>query len=184
MLNKRIAPLVIQNVEGPVPGGLARLNYIYCISDDDFEVAFDNLIVALNTNIDWIREHTRLDELSRHWSESGEAGNRLSRGIDIEAAEQWAASPPKTALHPMELIIRFIQASRADHEMRRRQVRRSKAVLRVLLFALSVGLIGWIYQVQIRAFAFKLLYARPKVLTSEQERALRPLASFSPIYSP
>jgi hypothetical protein len=35
-LNKRIAPVVIYEVDGRVPGGLAKLNYIFFTARDDF----------------------------------------------------------------------------------------------------------------------------------------------------
>ena len=61
-LNKRIAPVVVRDVASAVPGGLAKLNYIFFTEAHDFDRALDKLMLALNTNIAWVREHTRLGE--------------------------------------------------------------------------------------------------------------------------
>lgn len=60
-LNKRIAPIVIEEVAPElIPPRLARPNFIFCTERDPFEDAIDTLESALRTDIDWIREHTRL----------------------------------------------------------------------------------------------------------------------------
>ncbi|MEQ9121937.1 MAG: toll/interleukin-1 receptor domain-containing protein, partial [Alphaproteobacteria bacterium] len=65
-LNKRIAPIVIDEVAAEaIPPKLARLNFIFCTARDPFENAVATLASALNTDIDWVREHTRLGGLAR-----------------------------------------------------------------------------------------------------------------------
>ncbi|MGB0508008.1 MAG: TIR domain-containing protein [Pikeienuella sp.] len=97
-LNKRIAPIVIDDVEGDaIPPLLARLNFIFCTPRDPFENAVATLISALNTDIDWIREHTRINGLSRRWSDAGRPSRLLPRGQDIADMERWRDTRPDDA---------------------------------------------------------------------------------------
>ena len=97
-LNKRIAPIVIEDVEGDaIPPLLARLNFIFCTPRDPFENAVDTLASALSTDIDWIREHTRLAGLARRWENAGRPARLLLRGQDIADAEGWRDERPKEA---------------------------------------------------------------------------------------
>src|SRR4029453_644047 len=59
--NKRIVPIVRRDVNaGTVPEAVAKLNWIFFRESDDFEKATDELISALDTDLDWVRTHTRL----------------------------------------------------------------------------------------------------------------------------
>src|SRR5271170_5843418 len=57
-LNKRFAPIVCRRVEDDViPEALRRLNFIFFDDPARFEESADRLGEALQTNIDWIRQH-------------------------------------------------------------------------------------------------------------------------------
>ena len=43
-----------------MPEALAKLNWIFCRHTDDFEEATATLITALDTDLSWLRAHTRL----------------------------------------------------------------------------------------------------------------------------
>jgi hypothetical protein len=93
-LNKRIAPMVIDEVDtSTIPPLFARLNFIFCTERDRFQDAVDSLVSALNTDIEWIREHTRLTNLAQRWRAVDEPVRFLLRGQDINDAELWRASP-------------------------------------------------------------------------------------------
>ena len=67
-LNKRIAPIVIDEVDAAlIPAKLARLNFIFCTERDRFEDGTDSLVSALHTDVGWVREHTRLQGLASRW---------------------------------------------------------------------------------------------------------------------
>ncbi|WP_417516858.1 toll/interleukin-1 receptor domain-containing protein [Minwuia sp.] len=120
-LNKRIAPIVIEEVEGKdIPPLLARLNFIFCTERDRFEDAVDSLVSALNVDIDWIREHTRLAALARRWDEAGRPARLLLRGQDIADAEQWRDTHPKDAPEVTPLQASFISESRRAAARRQR----------------------------------------------------------------
>src|SRR5262249_25525224 len=56
-LHKKLLPVLHRQVIGQVPERLARLNYIFLRAEDDFENGVDTLASAIETDIDWIRQH-------------------------------------------------------------------------------------------------------------------------------
>lgn len=141
-LNKRIAPIVIDEVEtGEIPPDLSRLNFIFCTERDRFQDAIDNLISALNTDIDWVREHTRLAELARRWDAADRPARLLLRGQDIADAEAWRDSRPADAplVTPAQAV--FISASRAAAVRRQRVT----VVSSVIGLVAALGLAGFAY---------------------------------------
>jgi len=120
-LNKRIAPIVIEEVEGQqIPPLLARLNFIFCTPRDPFQNAVDTLVSALNTDVDWIREHTRLAGLARRWRNAGAPKRLLLRGQDIADAERWRDSHPKDAPDITDAHLALIGESRRAAQTRQR----------------------------------------------------------------
>jgi WD40 repeat protein len=66
---------------------------------------------ALNTDLSWVREHTRLLGRAQEWAAAGRVGNRMLAGSDIVAAKEWMARQPRGAPPPTELQKDFIAAS-------------------------------------------------------------------------
>ena len=94
-----------------------------------FGTGLANLVAALNTDFDWLREHTRYLQRAIEWDKGGRPANRLLSGNDILEAKAWAARRPKECarahgpaprLHPRErrggggAIERAAQAARSD----------------------------------------------------------------------
>ena len=94
-LNKRFAPIVCQRVaDGAIPEALRRLNFIFFDDAERFEASADRLAEALQTDIDWVRQHTEFGEAARRWSAIGRPGGLLLRSPLLEEAERWIASRP------------------------------------------------------------------------------------------
>lgn len=120
-LNKRIAPIVIEEVDtAQIPPLLARLNFIFCTPRDRFEDAASTLVSALNYDIVWIREHTRLAGLAKRWESADRPARLLLRGQDIADAESWRDAHPREAPQVTEAQARFISESRAGASRRQR----------------------------------------------------------------
>lgn len=120
-LNKRIAPIVIEDVDGgDIPPLLARLNFIFCTERDPFENAIETLSSALGTDIDWVREHTRLSGLARRWQDAGRPKRLLLRGQDIADAETWRDSRPKDSPDITQGHTALIRESRRAAQARQR----------------------------------------------------------------
>jgi hypothetical protein len=141
-LNKRIAPIVITEVDTTqIPPLLARLNFIFCTERDPFEDAVDSLVSALGTDIEWVREHTRLGSLAQRWDAADGATRLLLRGQDITDAETWRDG------HSPEAPSITAQQAAFISESRKSAVRRQRRIVAGSLSAVvvAVGLAGLAY---------------------------------------
>jgi TIR domain len=123
-LNKRIIPVLCRPLDGAVPStALAQRNYIFFYAEpkspgSGFGQGLRRLVAALNTDLDWLREHTRLLKRATEWEMGGRSANRLLTGEDIAAARAWAARRPKGAPEPTELHLAFLRASEDEDSAR------------------------------------------------------------------
>src|SRR6204780_3173615 len=118
---KRIIPIVVRRIAATdAPPVLGRLNWVFLAEGDDKDAALATLNTALHTDLPWVREHTRLGELARHWDEEGRSKGATLRGIDLEAAEHWLDHRPADANAPTDLHRDFIRASRRAATARQR----------------------------------------------------------------
>jgi len=127
-LSKRILPVLWKPVgETPVPPRLAALNYVRFDGGRPFVAALRALGRALESDVEWLREHTRLLARAMEWDRGGRSEIRLLSGRDIDDAKQWVARRPKDAPEPTPLHLDFIQqseraqAARQNEEARRLQ---------------------------------------------------------------
>jgi TIR domain/Sel1 repeat len=123
-LGKRILPVNCRPLGGASPPPRLRdLNYIFFYedpkeSDSGFGTGLASLVAALNTDFDWLREHTRYLQRATEWDRGGRPANRLLSGNDIAEAKAWAARRPKSAPEPTALHLDFIRASEEEAEAR------------------------------------------------------------------
>lgn len=111
-LSKRILPVLVRPL-GPVPAPekLAALNYVRFDEERSFMAGLNGLVRALNTDVDWLREHTRILARALEWQAADRKANRMLSGSDIGAAKAWLARRPKDAPEVTDLHLAFIQAS-------------------------------------------------------------------------
>ncbi len=120
-LGKRLIPVVARRIaDADAPPALGRLNWVFLTESDDQDAALAALDTALHTDLAWVREHTRLGELARHWDEQGRRKGATLRGADLEAAERWLDRRPADANAPTDLHQDFIRASRRAATARQR----------------------------------------------------------------
>src|SRR6516165_7477118 len=129
-LNKRILPANWRPLESVSPPPRLRdLNYIFFYKEpkvpgSGFGTGLANLVAALNTDFDWLREHTRYLQRATEWDRGGRPANRLLSGDDIAEAKAWAVHRPKNAPEPTALHLDFIRASEEEAEARSNAQRR------------------------------------------------------------
>lgn len=122
-LSKRILPIVARPLEGvEPPTQLKESNYVFfCLEPkapgSGFGVGLAKLVAALNTDFDWLREHTRYAQRAAEWND-GRPANRLLSGDDIRIAKEWLARRPKNAPEATSLQLDFIRASEAEADAR------------------------------------------------------------------
>ena len=134
-LNKRILPVNWRPLEGvSPPPRLRELNYIFFYEEpklpgSGFGTGLASLIAALNTDFDWLREHTRYLQRAIEWDTGGRPANRLLSGDDIAEAKTWVARRPKGAPEPTALHLDFIRASEEEAEARLSEQRKQREVV-------------------------------------------------------
>ncbi len=138
-LGKRILPVAGKSLGGAsLPPRLRPLQRIFFYPEPDqdrsgFGVGLERLVNALNTDFDWLREHTRYLQRASEWDKRGRPANRLLFGEDIAEANAWADGRPTNAPEPTPLQLDFIRASEQEAEARLsaegRQLERTDAIL-------------------------------------------------------
>jgi formylglycine-generating enzyme required for sulfatase activity len=186
-LNKRFAPIACRRVEdSAIPDALRRLNFIFFDDAERFEESADKLADALETDINWIRQHTEYGEAERRWSSAGRPSGLLLQAPTLELAEYWLTSRPRNAPEPTEEVRAYVIESRKRARATQRIWRGVLASTFTLLVGIILGLVGWINQSYIAAQwrwysiqrPFLAANVWPHVLTAEAERALSPGHSF------
>jgi TPR repeat protein len=123
-LGKRILPVNCRPLKGARPPPRLRdLQYIFFHADpkapgSGFGTGLAKLVAALNTDFDWLREHTRYLQRATEWDRGGRPANRLLSGDDIADAKAWLARRSKNAPEPTALHLDFIRASEEEAEAR------------------------------------------------------------------
>src|SRR5262249_32602271 len=84
-LNKRLAPIVLERVpDDRIPAAAAKINYVYFDQPAEFEAQANALARALQTNLQWVKNHTRLGELAYRWDERKRSRALTLRGQELE----------------------------------------------------------------------------------------------------
>src|SRR6266513_1632057 len=135
--NKRLVPIVYRDVVADrVPKPLGELNWIFCRESDDFEEATDTLIRALDTDLKWVRAHTRLLTRAIEWDANGRNNSFVLRGEDLRSAERWLAEAgAQKERQPTALQTEYIIASR------KAAARRQRITLGAVTFGFVVAIV-------------------------------------------
>src|SRR5215204_4303109 len=111
--NKRMVPLWHRDVaDEKVPPDLAAHQYVYLREKDDFEDSFERLLEALDTDLEWVRFHTRLLSGAKEGDKGGRDPSFLLRGKTLEEAEGWQAEEAEKEPKLTSLQKEYILASR------------------------------------------------------------------------
>ena len=128
---KRIIPVPCRSLEDATPPQeLSGRNYVFFYPEprtpgSGFGTGLAKLVTALNTDQEWLREHTRLLQRATEWASGGRPSNRLLSGDDIASAKAWAARSPADAPKPTTLHLDFIRESESC-ERERQNVERQR----------------------------------------------------------
>lgn len=138
--HKRLIPVVHREVSAAdVPESLGSFNWIFFRSEDDFESAFETLLRALDTDLEWRKEHTRLLVRALQWDGRGRNDAFLLRGSDLKAGEAWlAAAGAQKEMRPAQLHGEYIAASRRGATKRLRMLLGSVAFAAIVAVVLAV----------------------------------------------
>ena len=172
--NKKFIPILHREPtkENTLPEGISRTNWVYMRQNDDYDAAFPLLLEAINTDLEWVREHTRLLERAIEWGQQGEDKSFLLRGSDLDTAETWQSDATEgKEPQPTHLQAVYIQNSREDAKRRRRNLLISVSIALLVSIVLGItAVIQWLnFQTQSQMNLVRQLAAQA---TSKQEERL------------
>ncbi len=135
-LAKRLVPVVVDPVDtGDLPEAVSKLNFIF-FSSESFDEAFTKLQTALNSDLVWQRQHTKIAELADEWENKKRSKSRLLFGQTLSEAEAWVAHQPQNTTPPSSSQLQFIAASRKGANSRQRMALGGSLVALVLALSL------------------------------------------------
>lgn len=118
--NKRLVPLLHQEVKGEIPPEIAAVNWIFVRDSDNFEQAFTSLLASLDTDLERVRRHTRLINRAVEWDKHQRDTSFLLRGNDLIHAQQWLSRSIEKPPEPTQLQTQYIiQSARVESKKQR-----------------------------------------------------------------
>ncbi|GAB4508702.1 MAG: hypothetical protein OHK0046_01920 [Anaerolineae bacterium] len=121
---------------------ISHINWDFFREEDDFESNFNELIAAVETDLEHVRDHTRYFVRAREWLERDERIDLLLYGDEIRLAENWLHSADAKDKKPKPDAVhrRYILASRrAEHHRQRIRQSVGVAVAALLILVLVAG---------------------------------------------
>src|SRR5215471_9593556 len=119
-----------------------RLNWIFIRPSDDFERKVDELVEAMDTDLDWVRAQSRLLVRAGEWERGQRDPSALLRGRELKDAEQWLLSCGQDSKRQATAQqIEYVVVSRQG-ENRRRTVALG-ATGAALVIAIALGIFAW-----------------------------------------
>lgn len=139
-MGKRLFPILYLPVDpSDVPPELAKINWVYLRDADDFDKGFQTLCSAMDTDLEWIKTHTRIQVRALEWEKKKRDHSFVLRGNDLTEGEQFIASGANKNPVPTSLQSEYIFASRMDATKRQRQTLTGVTVALVVSIALGVA---------------------------------------------
>lgn len=112
-LNKRFLPLLWREGfdQSKLHPSIAQYNWIFCRESDDIDKAFQELLEALDTDLEHVHAHTRLIIRSLEWKNREQDSSYLLRGIDLDDAQHWLSQGIHKTPKPTDDQIAYINTS-------------------------------------------------------------------------
>ncbi|USR89665.1 TIR domain-containing protein [Phormidium yuhuli AB48] len=147
--NKRLVPIVHKEVSyDEVHPELAKLNWIFFYDDPEtFEGAFPKLLSTLDTDLDHVKAHTRLQKRALEWDSKKRNPSYALRGDDLKQAEHWLGMGEGKDPKPTSLQTQYVIASGQE------QSKRQKATITGVAAGLVVTLVLAVVAVKERSEA-------------------------------
>jgi WD40 repeat protein len=120
-----------------VPEELAARNWIFLRPFDDREAGVGSLVRALDTDLDWVRKHTRLLVRATEWSAGDRDPSLLLRGKDLDDAEAELAAAADREPPVAPLQAEYALASRQAASQRQRNLTRTAVAVVVVMALLA-----------------------------------------------
>lgn len=146
--NKRLVPIVRR--EGfdmtLVHPTLGKSNWLFFQTNNDFDTAFQSLVETLNTDLIYVKAHTKLLIRALEWEHKAKTDDVLLRGGELTHAQNWLQQALINAKQPVPTAsqIAFIQASQAlsDCLLKQEQDHQKQALRQARQAALGAMIVG------------------------------------------
>ncbi|MBN8559863.1 MAG: TIR domain-containing protein [Leptolyngbya sp. UWPOB_LEPTO1] len=116
--NKRLVPIVRRDdfEMAKVHPTLGQHNWLFFRETDDFETGLAGLLKAIETDLEYVRAHTRILERAIEWQEQKRNESFGLKGDDLRSAEAWLIQGETKEPKPTELQQNYIRASRSTED--------------------------------------------------------------------
>ena len=149
--HKRFLPLVWR--EGfdmqQLHPSISRHNWLFFRETDDFATAFKELLKALDTDLDYLRTHTRLLMRSLEWRNKAQDSSYLLRGTDLADAQEWLNQNISKEPRPTDSQVAYINASLEAKAATLRARHKAKWIVVLTTVIANLGFVAgglyWIY---------------------------------------
>ncbi|MDW7693904.1 TIR domain-containing protein [Flammeovirgaceae bacterium SG7u.111] len=144
--NKRIITIKHKEVDtSEMHPDLARLNWIdFEVTQAEYSERFSELMRTLDTDRDYLRQHTRISRKALDWELKDHDEALLLRGSEFILADSWMkeATDSKKEPQPTELMISFIEECKEHLDDIQKRGKRRLAFLRTIVILMSVFLLA------------------------------------------
>lgn len=135
ILHREVLEIADKNLMHPV---ISSHNWIFFEREASFEENIKTVVDALDTDLQHVRDHTRLLIRAKGWDDAGRDKSFLLTGTEIDDAERWLSQaagkePPVTQLHTD-----YIFASRRAAQQRQQQILVGVSIALVVTLVLAV----------------------------------------------
>lgn len=123
--NKKLVPILhIEPEKGStMHEKLAATNWVYMREQDDYEATLPALIDTIQTDLGWVRQHTRLLQRAKEWDTKNRNNSFLLQGADLQDAEAWMVDASnQEGRGVLSLQADYILASREAATQRQRNL--------------------------------------------------------------
>jgi WD40 repeat protein len=189
--NKRVIPLIRRDADEKTLAGdwfnqdweqtarenwtaLKHLNWLFFRDTDDFDSELGVLLRTMDTDLTYLKEHTRLLTRAGEWDGHGRNPAYALRGDDLTTAETWLAQSGGKDPRPTDLHTAYILASRAAQNRRQRSLL-GGALVAVLVASLLAVLA--VYQSRVAENNAAIANANASTATIAQGQALEQAAT-------
>jgi WD40 repeat protein len=136
-LNKRIVPLALREVpDEQIPEQIRYRNWIPV--DGEFTADVDRIVAAIDTDLGWEQEHTRVTVRALQWEEGGGDRSFLLRGAELASAERWLAAGADKDPGPTALEQEYLLAARQAASRRQRTLVGGSLTVAIVAIALLI----------------------------------------------
>ncbi len=123
--HKKLVPIlhIEPTKASPMHAELGATNWVYMREQDDYDATLPALIETIHTDLEWIRQHTRLLERAKEWENKKKNNSFLLNGSDLEEAETWTVkATERTEREVVPLQVEYIQTSRLNATRKQRNL--------------------------------------------------------------